>query len=305
MARSTEEIEDEVRAVLLKAKKELGQSWGDIYFGRAQRPPDWQATQEARVRDAIARARKIMSDHRLEASSVALFERYRIAELQKEMEDAVQRLAFKASWGDPEPEPRLTKADRKALKRAVEQFIARLKAIRLPEMPPDQAIAALNQIEQSCQLEWEQMRPRLDLDLELQRQAYERWQAEMQRLSDQSGRTRHLAARFEKILVSHLPDSARPLSQLRSDPHGLFYALYSDGQLRRLVRYREGNLIESLDLSHQLAEGKWEDGANVAEFHPDNSLDEYGGRYERESRYAGTFRDWVEDCIQRMGRADA
>ncbi|MBS2038592.1 hypothetical protein JST97_26670 [bacterium] len=303
MAKSTEEIEDEVRAVLLKAKKKLGQSWGDIYFGRAQMPPDWQATQRAMVTQAIAQARKIMAENRLEASSVDLFERYRISELQKEMDDAVQRLAFKANWDAPEPEAKLTKPERKALKQAIQEFITRLKSITLPDLPPEEAIAAVRRIEQESSLQWQEMRPQLDVDLDLQRQAYERWQAVLQRLSNECGRTRHLAAKFEKILVSHLPPSARPRSQRRPDSTGLFYELYEDGQLRRLVRVRQGESFETLELSHRKAEAKWEDSANVAEFHADNTLDEYGGRYERESRYPGSFQDWVLEAIRKMSQS--
>ena len=303
MAKSTEEIEDEVRSVLLKAKNKLGQSWGDIYFGRAEMAPDWQVTQEAMVRGAIARARKIMAENRLEASSVALFERYRIAELEKDMEDAVLRLRFKAASEAPDPEPQLSKRERKALKEDIRQFIQRLESVSLPDLPPDQAREAMDRIEAESRLEWQNFRAQLDLDLDLQRQAYEQWQAQLQRLSDESGRTRHLAARFEKMVVQDLPPTARPRSQIRSESNGLFYDLYGDGQLRRLVRLREGEVIESLDLAQRVAEGKWEDGANVAEFHQDNRLEEYGGRYDRESRYPGSFRDWVLECIRQMSES--
>lgn len=85
-ARSREEIEDEVRAILLKARTDLGKS----------KPADWQATQTRLVETAIARARQIMTQEQLDPKSVALFERYRIAELQSYLKDAIRRVDAKS-----------------------------------------------------------------------------------------------------------------------------------------------------------------------------------------------------------------
>lgn len=300
MARKSEEIEDEVRGILLKARTDLGKSWGDIYYGRALKPADWQATQTHLVETAIARARQIMAQEQLDLKSVEIFERYRIAELQTYLKDAIWRVDGNSDRQPPEPEPTLSKSDRQDLETQIEEFLQRLRRRQLPRLEPAEAKRALQDIDQQSSQEWARLKPGLDLDLDLQRTAYQRWQEELKRLSDECGLSQHLAARFEKTLISDLPETARPKSQLSKKATGLFYDLYFGGQVCSFSYYRGGEEIASLKLQRGRAEAKYEDGANVAEFHRDNRLEEYGGRYERESRYPHSFRHWVLARIQEI-----
>lgn len=56
---------------------------------------------------------------------------------------------------------------------------------------------------------------------------------------------------------------------------------FPDGHLRRAAT-ADGSV--SLKLFKGIAHARYEDTANVAEFHANGVIEEYGGRYEREFR---------------------
>ncbi|MCA9781567.1 MAG: hypothetical protein KC800_32840 [Candidatus Eremiobacteraeota bacterium] len=96
---------------------------------------------------------------------------------------------------------------------------------------------------------------------------------------------------FEKIYQSDL--DPRVVSGPPEDSDGVFAEFYSDGHLRRVVAMRDGKSGGELRVWPDEARARYEDSANVAEFRPDGVIEEYGGRYERESRARIFFRDWV------------
>lgn len=101
-------------------------------------------------------------------------------------------------------------------------------------------------------------------------------------------------------MAADLPSGARPLSGSAPKGNGGYYKCFGDGQLKWFGAYRGGVCIAHLDLHHHIAQARYEDGANVAEFLPDNTLEEYGGRYERESRYPHSYKHWVISTIEAM-----
>lgn len=77
---------------------------------------------------------------------------------------------------------------------------------------------------------------------------------------------------YEKITAEDLAQAWRV-----TDDDGLYYQLCPDGPVKKVALYRRTQQIEWL----LLESGRVEDGANV---------EEYSGRYERESRWSGGFR---------------
>ena len=59
--------------------------------------------------------------------------------------------------------------------------------------------------------------------------------------------------------------------------------------------------VEEIELELGVSAARFEDSANVAEFHPDGGTEEYGGRYERSSEAPASFRAWVCQRVSQMG----
>lgn len=124
MSQSTEEIEDEVRAILLKAKKR------------------------------------------------------RIRELGEALSDAIARL--KGQEAPPPPEPELSPSQRQQLKEQLNEFLRVLRQQTLPPLEMAQAAEAMAKIRAESSRQWQELRPQLDLDLDLEQEYYEQWQAQLQ-----------------------------------------------------------------------------------------------------------------------------
>ena len=78
---------------------------------------------------------------------------------------------------------------------------------------------------------------------------------------------------------------------------GVFVSFYSNGHLRQAVT---AGATMTLKVSNGKAHARYEDTANVAEFHPNGVIEEYGGRYERDVRARITFADWVITQVRGM-----
>jgi len=108
---------------------------------------------------------------------------------------------------------------------------------------------------------------------------------------------------FEKIYREDL--DPRVMSGPPADSDGVYAEFYSDGHLRRVVLMSGGKESGEIRVWPDLARARYEDSANVAEFRPDGVIEEYGGRYERETKARLFFRDWVlqklEEMVNRTG----
>lgn len=104
--------------------------------------------------------------------------------------------------------------------------------------------------------------------------------------------------RFEKIYRYDL--DPRVKVGLPKDSDGVYAEFYPDGHLRRVVSLRGGIENGVLRLWPEQARARYEDSANVAEFRSDGVIEEYGGRYEHETRARIHFRDWALQKIEEM-----
>ena len=96
---------------------------------------------------------------------------------------------------------------------------------------------------------------------------------------------------FEKICQSDL--DPRVVIGPPEGSDGVYAEFYADGHLRRVVAMGTGKGGGELRVWPDQARARYEDSANVAEFRSDGVIEEYGGRYERETRARVFFRDWV------------
>ncbi len=302
MALSQKEIEDQVRKILMSSKKRLDDCWGSVYRRESSPQNDTYAQQQRQVHQAIEQARSLMAEHKLDPSSVAIFERYRIAELLELLDSSSMYLVKGQSQFrfQPEPEPELTTEQSLSLKTWFAQFLGELRSTRVAPMGQAEAAEYVRGLKERTSKAWMERRPLLDQDPELQMQFYQQREAELNRLAQECGHAGYQAAKFEKIVAADLPSGARPLSGSDPKGNGGYYKCFGDGQLKWFGAYRGGVCIAELDLHHHKAQARYEDGANVAEFLPDNSLEEYGGRYERESRYPHSYKHWVISTIEAM-----
>jgi hypothetical protein len=100
---------------------------------------------------------------------------------------------------------------------------------------------------------------------------------------------------FERITRADLDSRVR---QGTRNADGVYVEFYPDGHLKKAAIVRQGVANGTLNLGNGVAHARYEDSANVAEFHPTGTIEEYGGRYERDIKARITFKDWV---IQRVG----
>ncbi len=108
----------------------------------------------------------------------------------------------------------------------------------------------------------------------------------------------HEPPTFERVTTEQLDRRAH-----RGQPdgqNGVYLSFYSDGHLKSAVVIQEGRPCGALSVDNGQPHARYEDSANVAEFHPDGTIEEYGGRYERESKARITFRDWVIQRVEEM-----
>lgn len=286
--------EDTVREILLRAKKNLGDSWGRIYRGEADYSQEWEEAQSAAVARAIQQAREQMVD--LDEATVKLFEKYRISELQESLKSAI--LFCRQPPLQAQPEPELSSEETKELKKRLQKFFQELESYR----PEDRlSKEQIDQLRERSDRAWMQMRPQLDLDLDLQRRAHQRWEKHLKALEAQSSCEELRPLAPAAITRKDLPQGSKRWNT-PGKHEGFYYELYQTGHLKRLAYFRNDELIEEIQLEQKAAEARWEDGANVAEFHADRRVEEYGGRYDRDSRWNSGFRDWVLDRIAQMGK---
>jgi hypothetical protein len=78
-----------------------------------------------------------------------------------------------------------------------------------------------------------------------------------------------------------------------ADGDGVYVTFHGNGSLREARTIRDGQPYEHLKVHDRKPQARFEDAANVAEFQPDGTLWEFGGRYERETRARTSFADWV------------
>ena len=108
--------EDAVREILVRAKRSFGNAWGAVYRGEAEYSPEWEQAQRLAVGQAIERARSLLKH--LDEATVQLFERYRIADLNKYLESSLRtcRDGVRVTPGGPPAPPTARPSGRAAAK---------------------------------------------------------------------------------------------------------------------------------------------------------------------------------------------
>lgn len=103
---------------------------------------------------------------------------------------------------------------------------------------------------------------------------------------------------FEPVTINDLDPRAN--SQEFDGQDGVYLSFYPDGHLSSAVLIHEGSPSGRLSVDRSRAHARYEDSANIAEFHPDGTIEEYGGRYEHEHKARITFHDWVVLKVEEM-----
>lgn len=298
--------EDEVRDLLQRGKKELIeaglQARQDLEQASGERVAEqiirtFSKVQQARVTAAIAKARQLMARHAavLGKKTLAVLEKYRIAELDSEVDREVVRLRNVRTWKEIGREREEVRRRHRDLPQRValagERLLTELAALRSEPLDGPASSHFMREVRQRVERglgEIDQMVKATGVVdfpevLQAQRRLQEAVQNHLCRLEADCGWTEAHAPRFFKFQRADLPEKL----QIHS-------SYYPDGQLK------EVSANGCLKLEHAIPEAKWEDGANVKEFHADGTIDEYGGRYERSFRAKVNFEDWVRQILSEM-----
>lgn len=98
---------------------------------------------------------------------------------------------------------------------------------------------------------------------------------------------------------AQMPPGCREEAARQPDSTGLFVSYYADGQLRKLTFVKEGQDFEWLTLKAGKPAGRRENTAEVQEFLPNGTVEEYAGRFEHGPYRPGvTFEAWVQGHLR-------
>lgn len=261
--------------------------------GQQRYSAEWEETLNSRVNQAIQKARDLLLV--LDEDQRRLFERYRIAELRRELEFTLSRVRPRAAPVAGQPDS--SSLHRGKVQKRLKEFLRDLESYR-----PQDALTpeVFKEVRTRLTASWLELAPELQLFPDLHQKAIQRWEAHWLLLSPKV-RSSSLPVPYEKVTRKHLPKGCLPWDAPgRRD--GLYYQCYENGQVKRVVLFREGEPVEEIELELGVSAARFEDSANVAEFHPDGGTEEYGGRYERSSEAPVSFRAWVCQRVSQMGR---
>ena len=284
--------EETVRKILLTAQKELKQAELSLRSGQQLYSPDWEASVTFRIGQAIDKARDLLMV--LDEDTRRLFERYRIAELRRDLQETLSRLRPQVAVVARQPDS--SSLQRGKLQKRLKEFYRDLESYRPQDALPPETLAEVRTRLTAC---WMELGPELNLFPDLRQNAIQRWEAHWNLLSRQKS-TPDPSIPYEKVTRKHLPKGCQPWDS-PGIREGLFYQCYENGQLKKVGLFRAGELVEEIELELGVSAARFEDSANVAEFRPDGGVEEYGGRYERTTPAPPGFREWVCQKISQMG----
>lgn len=298
--------EERVRQILVNAAKDLEQDWQAAY--RGERPRDWEVEARRKLDQAVESARRLIAENtEVLGKTAGLFEKTRISKLYEELENAAHRVtAARARRFTPiESERGQEEAD------LTLRELRRELAVRRMEIKP--RACTLEELEQasSAFVSWAAERceaaTRTIQGLSLANEVhYKELIGDVKRSAEHSTRQTledkrqgwYEPATYEKITAQDLEGLARPRRPFAKN--GLYYSCFWNGQVKQVRRLIDGEVSGTLTLARGKASGHYEDSANVAHFHADGLLEEYGGRYERNGLARKTFKTWVLETITSM-----